>query len=477
MKKIFIINLLLTLTIFAQAGGSVGTSDARSVGMAKTYTAASRGVFSIGHNPANLMLSDDNHFEMTTVLPLPNLRIRTGTDFLSIEDYNYFFGGVEQPDGSVDGRQLTDSDKDRLKNLFKDGGFFVADFSTSVLSISYKASDKIGAFAFGINDIAAFEMNFPEEFIHLALDGNTPGRIYNFNDADMKGWWHRNFSLTYARDLSEIPQEIFKKISAGITFKYVQGFSYAGIDHIKSTFETGDGNQLITHGDLLAYAAFSPDMNVKYDFDSTDTEEEGSFTPFPKPAGTGLGFDFGLSAQLNDIWSFGLAVTDIGNIKWDQNVARFTSNQAFYLTDITDDDQLDSLGKSFVGEGEYIDHISTEMPTAFRMGVAFQLDKLVGSFPGQMLVALDYNQGFNNQPRNSKKPRFSMGLEWKPMDWIPYIRTGVSVGGRDSFGWALGLGIDAGILDFNFATPDFHYLLMANNAKRVALSLDTRWKF
>jgi len=475
--KTFLLNILLAVTIFAQAGGSVGTSDARSVGMAKTYTAASRGIFSIGHNPANLMFSDDNHFEMTTVFPLPNLRLRTGTDFLTIEDYNYFFGGVEQPDGSVDGRELTIADKDRLKSLFNDGGFFVADFSTSVLSVSYKASDAVGAFALGVEDIVSFKLNFPEQFIHLALDGNTAGKIYNFNDADMKGWWLRNYSLSYARDLAEIPQDIFKKISAGITLKYVQGFSYAGTEHVKSYFETGANNQLITHGDFLAYAAFSPDMNVKYDFDSTETDNESSFSPFPTPAGTGFGFDLGLSAQLDEVWSFGLAVTDIGNITWNKNVAQYSSNQAFYLTDITDDDILDSVKNSFVGEGQYVNEISTALPTALRMGVAFELHKLVASFPGQMLVALDYNQGFNNQPRNSTKPRFSMGLEWKPMDWIPYIRTGVSVGGRDAFGWAFGLGIDAGFLDFNFASPDFHYLLMANNAKRVALSLDTRWKF
>lgn len=476
--KTIIIYLLLTVSLLAQASGSVGTSDARSVGMAKSYTAASRGVFSIGYNPANLMFSDDNHFEMTTVLPFPNLKIRTGTDFITIEDYNYFFGGVERSDGTVDGRALTDSDKDRLKSLFEDGGFVVADFSTSVLTASYKASNSIGAFAFGIHDVAAFKVNFPEEFIHLALDGNTAGKIYNFNDAEMKGWWLRNYSLSYARDLNEIPQKIFKKLSAGITLKYVQGFSYAGIDHVKSTFETGTGNEIITRGDFLAYAAFSPDLNVKYDFDSTDTDEEGSFSPFPSPAGTGFGFDLGFAAQLDDKWSFGLSLTDIGSITWDKNVARYSSDQAFYLTDITDDDVLDSVKNSFVGEGEYISEISTALPAALRFGAALQIDKYFdGGFPGQMLLAFDFNQGFNNQPRNSKKPRFSLGMEWKPMDWIPYIRTGISVGGKDAFGWAFGIGIDAGVLEFNFASPDFHYFLMANNAKRVALSLDTRWKF
>ena len=477
MKKLcLIINLIFIIDVFGQTG-STGISDARSVGMAKTYTAVPNGVYSIGNNPANLLFNNDHHFEFSTVLPLPDINVLTGTDFLSIKDYNYFFGGVDDGQGNIVSRYLTETDKTRLKSIFEGGGFFVTDLKTSYFSALYKVNDEVGAFGIGINDVVSLKMNFPEQLISLALDGNTIGKIYNFNDAEMEGWWLRNYSLSYARDLKEIPQNIFKQISFGLTIKYVQGISYAGIDHLKSNLETGQSNELITHGDFLAYSAFSSNFNVKYDFDSTSNEGNKNFSPFPSPAGTGFGFDFGLAANLNDIWKFGIAVTDIGKVNWNKNVVSFSSNEAFYLSDITEKGVLDSLSASFTGKGEYITNISTSLPTALRLGLSLQVDKVTNFFPGTMLIALDYNQGFNNRPGNSTTPIVSFGAEWKPMNWIPFIRSGLSFGGNDGFDWAFGLGIKAGFLEFNFGSPDFKYVFMANTAKRISLSIGTRWVF
>ncbi|MGA7836452.1 MAG: hypothetical protein WB996_00660 [Ignavibacteriaceae bacterium] len=52
---------------------------------------------------------------------------------------------------------------------------------------------------------------------------------------------------------------------------------------------------------------------------------------------------------------------------------------------------------------------------------------------GSLLLAVDFYQDFNDMPGNSKKPRFSLGMEWKPMEWVPYLRLGISVGGESGF--------------------------------------------
>jgi hypothetical protein len=138
---------------------------------------------------------------------------------------------------------------------------------------------------------------------------------------------------------------------------------------------------------------------------------------------------------------------------------------------------MDSIRDNFLGKGEFYSEFTTSLPTVFRAGASFQLDKFFnGNFPGTMLIAADYNQGFNDQPGNSTSPSFSLGAEWKPSDWIP-IRTGLSFGGVTKFNWAFGFGLDAGVIEFDFATPDFHYLFMANQAKRITLAIGTLWKF
>jgi hypothetical protein len=56
-----IIYSFIASNVFAQYG-SIGSVDARSMGMGKTYTASTFGIYSIGLNPANMILEDSIFF-------------------------------------------------------------------------------------------------------------------------------------------------------------------------------------------------------------------------------------------------------------------------------------------------------------------------------------------------------------------------------------------------------------------------------
>ena len=468
MKKIIglvIISLGISFQIFAQYGSS-GSSDARSMSLGKTYNATSSGIYSVGINPANMMFSSGSHFEFTTVFPFPDISLKGGTNFMSFEDFNYFFGGV---DGK--GRILNAADKQRLFDLFSNSGKVFMDLSLNEFSAMYKTKSNIGAFAFTMVDYVGLNFTVPKSIVDLGLYGNEQGRVYSFNDAATKSWWIREYALSYARDLPEIDQKIFDKIAVGVSLKLVNGFVYMGMDHINSTLGTGTSNQINGTADMVEVAAFSPSFGKVYDFDSTDAK--ASMGPFPKAAGSGLGFDLGVAASMNNVWRFALSVTDIGSIKWDKNTAHYSGTGNFSLTDLTNKSQLDSLKDKMVGKGEFISGFSTSLPTALRAGVSYNLVDMV---PGSMLVALDYNQGFNDSPGNSKTPRFSVGAEWIPFGWLN-LRTGFSVGGLDGFGWTLGLGLDAGSIEFNFATSDMNQVVSGNSAKMFTVAFGSRWKF
>jgi hypothetical protein len=214
---------------------------------------------------------------------------------------------------------------------------------------------------------------------------------------------------------------------------------------------------------------------VKYDFDSVS--RKSSFNIFPSPAGTGFGFDVGFAGLLNNKWRFALALTDVGSIKWTKNVAEFTSFGYVYLDDLTNREQRDSVKETVTTGSRKVDYVNTNLATALRAGVSYLFDGGIKSWPGSLLLAFDYNQGFNDMPGNSLEPRFSIGAEWKPMDYFPYLRTGFSYGGGRGFNWAFGLGIDAGIVDLHFATSDMQTFIITNSSKAVSVSLGSRWKF
>ena len=123
-----------------------------------------------------------------------------------------------------------------------------------------------------------------------------------------------------------------------------------------------------------------------------------------------------------------------------------------------------------VGKGKRISDFSTTLATTFRIGVSHYFEGKQGDKSGSLLLAFDYNQGFNDMPGNSTEPRISIGAEWKPGEWFPYIRSGFSVGGETGFNWALGLGMDADIVEFNFATSNIETILAPNSAIFLSVS-------
>ena len=470
MKKIIIVFALIIISSvpsFAQYGSS-GASDARRMSLGNTSNAISRGIYSIGINPANL-LNTDQTVNFTTVLPIPNISVMGGSSFMTLNDLNYYFGGV-----NGQSRVLTDNDIQNFSSLFSGGGLVLGNANVTLFSIGVKLAPSIGTFGFSMNDVVSTNVTIPQALSQLIADGNTTNSTFNFNDMSASAWWLRDYSLTYAREITEIPQNIFSKIAAGITFKMVQGFAYVGTQQVNSSLSTGAQNQLTVDANNSFLSAFSDNFHVKYSY-TTDTTK-GKMTLFPTPAGTGLGIDFGLSASIGSKWNFGVAITDIGNINWDKNAAITSSSGQFTATDLVQQSQRDSLKNKFKGTSDSTGSFSTSLPTALRLGAAYKFDFGANSWPGTLLVAMDINQGFNDVPGNSTKTRVSIGAEWKPMNWIPYLRTGFSFGGLTGFHWGLGLGIEAGVLEFNLSTLDMQSLV-SNSGKYFTVALNSRWRF
>jgi hypothetical protein len=474
---IYIIFLFITASLNAQGFGSVGVLDPISAGMANTYTTSLTGVYAVGKNPANIILDRGENFEIATVFPFPNVGVFAGTDFISIDEINYFFGGIDNGNGERVARYLNAEDKERLRQLFDRGGVVSGAFTASLFNVVINTGRYSGTFGFSINENIASYADLPESVVDLALDGNPVGYSYEFNGSKINAVWMRDYTLSYARDFRDVFWG-FRNFNIGISLRYIQGFALIKSDYIKSSIVTGEEGELITSGDFLGYSAFSKDFNIEYDFDSSFVDNGSSFSTFPSPSGNGFGMDIGLSARVSDKLSFGVALTGIGSIKWNHNVAEFKSDAVLTFDDLTNKDEVDSLFDEVIGDGKFINEITTELPAVLRLGVAFDVHKYFrkGNFPGTLVVAIDYNQGLNYTAIGTTKPRFSIGAEWRPAYVIP-IRTGFSFGGRFGFAWSFGTGLDLGLFEFNISAYNFRTLLMANSAEAVSFALGSRWKF
>ncbi|QQS36916.1 MAG: hypothetical protein IPM56_02885 [Ignavibacteriales bacterium] len=460
-----IVLLVSQFSIFAQYG-STGTIDTRSIGLARTSNAISQGVYSIGINPANLSIDQKSFIDFTTILPLPAVSLNSGTNFLTLNQFNYFFGGV-----NGEPRILTQADKDKFNTLIEDGGLVFMNASVSILSFSINVNDEVGAFAFAIQDIAGAKLYLPSGVTDVAFNGNPVGKRFNLDDSNAKAWWIRNYSLSYSRNVVHPITSTFDRFTVGTSIKLIHGYSYIGTERFGANFTTGSSHEISGSTNILGYSAFSDDFGVKYDFDSVS--RKSSFSLFPSPAGIGYGFDFGLAAT-KDNWQFAFALTDLGQIVWNENTASFTTFGEVYFDDLSNDAQMDTLENRLTGESNKINEFTTSLPSALRLGVSYKFEK--DAVPGQLLLGFDFNQGFNNFPGNTKYPRFAIGAEWKPIDWVPYIRAGFSYSYEFGFNMGMGIGVDIKIVELHLATSEVQTLVTPNHSKQLSLSFGSRWK-
>jgi len=436
-------------------------SNIVGLGMGRTFTVTSRGVDALGINPANLAMKEEPGF----VLALFPVGISLGTDFLDYGLYRRFFTGVSTDSGRI-GYHLTEADKEEILSGFSSGrGTMQGGADLKLFGISFRIS-KVGSFGIAVTERINAEGVLAKDYVRFLFYGNPIGETFRFNNTAIRAWWLRDYSLSFAQSVENAFG--MERIAFGVAVKHVHGFGYFAAEQGSSFFTTSSQNIVTGHSEFISRRAGA---------DFFTTKEGASFTPFPAPSGKGWGFDLGLNARVNSFLSVGASITDLGSLRWTHNAAVRKGNGDFIIDDPFSRSQRDSLEQVLQGVEERVTGFETMLPGAVHLGVGIQLPG--GESEEQfspILFALDYTQGLNDMPGNSRRPRFSGGVEVRPFGWLP-IRSGVSVGGSLGKIWAFGFGVRLGVLELDFATEDLLSLLRPNSARRLSAGVGMRLSF
>jgi uncharacterized protein DUF5723 len=442
-KLLILILILSSSTPLIAQYGSYGGTDARNIALGNSYTACAIGSEAIGRNPAMLAFGNTKKYYINISIPSISGQIYSNT--MSMDQVNYYFG--------ENSRYLDDNEKDKLMNYFRtNDGQFNYHASVTPIALVWKPDSTMGTFAFAMTDVVSGNYYIPSEFVDLVLGGNQPGRTYSFDNLNYTTWWLRSYSLTYSNVLTESFMGIFKNVHFGVSGKVINGFAFSGLDNISSSFHTGDKNVISGHFNAEARSAFSRNLAVKYDFDTTTPLYD--FNIFARPAGYGFGLDFGLAAELFDGLNVGFSITDLGFVNWSDNVAVHSVSSEFYIDDLFDKSQLDTLLELTNLSNEKSEPFQTTLPIALRLGASWRISDAMPVIPGNMTVVFDYNQGLNNAPGNAGVPRMSLGSEWQPFEDYPSALIGFT---HDQGGHArisLGIGYTNKIVSAYLSTYD-----------------------
>lgn len=406
---------LFLLLLWADQSTPLGLSNARSLGLGGAYTAVARDNEAPLWNPANLSFKDNRGFSLNLI----SIGVFVENNAFSLNDYNQY-----------NGKFWEDADKNKILGLIPASGLKLnAQAEATALGLSI-GSLSLVTWASGVSDLS-----FPKDPFELLLMGNQTNDTISLEGTSGEAYAYGVLSLSYGKSLYRKGE---KEFGIGVNLKYLQGIIYQKV--IKASGEVRvNEDQIEGESDLILHSA---------------------------TGGKGYGLDLGIATRLSKKWSLSLFLSNpISRIKWD----RETEEKGYEF-------QIDSLNlsnsddDSVVLSQDYekdIDPFITHLPLIAKAGVAYKARKI--------LLAFDWEQGFENGPGVTKTPKFSLGTELKIISFLP-LRSGISFGGKEGLSLSGGFGLNFGavFLDIGIANKK---ALMPDDSKGIGISLGCGLRF
>ncbi len=348
----------------------------------------------------------------------------------------------------------------------------------SVLLVGFSYQDEnIGGFAFNIREKFVWHSLLTEnaasylflgysdpyfdstaiengEQVGYSTNPQQATKIYEGSDYHMI--MYTEFNLGYGR-------KVIKNENIGwymgINLKYIMGQAMARYYHKDN-------------GELLGNSALSPGFGVEYSgegvYDGTVNKLEGSGL---KTVGSGFGFDIGTTVEIKQKLKIGLAVNNIGYIKWTKNVYKGWDGGVWRIDtpgldnyNVFDEGQLINTDNGPPPEDTTLVGISDlklNLPMHFRGGVSYTFNQYIEA-------GLDaYVPLGEKVPGTYEAPVFGIGVRANPANWVQ-LSIGVVTGGK--FGTNIPLGItfyplrnDKNTWEVGIATRDMLTLFKQSN--------------
>jgi len=456
-------SLVLSLVFFIIQINVVSADDLsniRGIGMAGTMNAASTETDAIGINPANTAIPDIGNF----TLSLAPTGVMVHTELFSYNIYTDYFTGVPGPDGKRIARNLTEEDKNTILSQMPDLPRTNTRLEIMWFGLTFQYPN-IGGIGFAVIERVGASIALSKDFFRMAAFGlDSMGSQYKFDGTDLSAWWYREYALSYGRKLPFKPRFV-KDLYAGISIKFVRGYGVFQTDKQNSNF----GNIPVGADQYVLRGNFDF-LTRRSGVDLFNDSSHAPFSLFPDPAGKGIGLDIGLSSEIRDGLRIALSMTDIGSITWDKNVFESAGGGHVDVSGISGA-MGDTLKNAVKGSTLAGTSFKTNLPTTLRLGAVMDTKQFpfFKFIPGKLLLAFDYTQGLNNSLGNTTIPRFSLGVEYRLIRFIP-IRTGLAVGGGEGTHWALGTGFNSHYFSLDIATENFGMFLIPKSFQMVSFS-------
>jgi len=410
--KLLILILFITLSILY----SQTRTDPREMALCGAYAVESRGLFSVGYNPANLAIRQ----EKDRIRIIGGFALNINNNFLTIYRYRKYNGqDFEANNGALK--------KSFLASLPSSGWRIFAGFHLPIPLVNYSSGNK----AFTYDLLFITDIGIAKDLIRVLIDSNPINEKLDLTlkeEAIGIGQWAFSFGIP------------FENFNIGFSFKYLQGLIYMGFNPDSS------------YGYLITY--FTDEKNY--------IEGEGYYLFQQTIGGMGYSFDFGVTTKLINGYRFGLSIINLfGRIYWNKRVLlnslldtdeillmdgnyykyEFKINEARFgkfFRGVSYDEVFSGRGTEFKDTTKFV----MRYPGLFRIGFSKRFNDVV--------ICSDIIAGFEDRLYSFGKWKWAIGFEILRAINRP-VRIGFGIGGKEMREVAIGSGFYGGLINIDWA--------------------------
>ncbi len=282
---------------------------------------------------------------------------------------------------------------DNFINKLKASNFFTPELSVQLLSLGFDAGRDL-YFSFDVVERVQGNFVLPKDLFVLALEGNESfiGKTINLSGLDARLKHFHEFGMGVSKNIGN-------NLRIGVRGKLLFGTANVSLNNKSLGLTVNNDYSWDLNADLSAnisgpvkvHSSINPSTG-KTQIDSLTLDEEKIEKPgfYLNTGNFGLGLDLGAVYQLTDNISISASITDLGYIKWKDDVTTLRANSQFKfnglnVTDVVNgtktfdklgQDILDSLKNSFtISKGNK--PFKTTLPVGFSVGGSFNLSKSV----------------------------------------------------------------------------------------------------
>lgn len=237
-------------------------------------------------------------------------------------------------------RTRTDSlkfDADKLAAQMDKNSLLRANADISLLGFGFTAGSNY--ITFGVNSRTQANATLPVSLLDVRYGNwdyhnNCPIK-QSVSDLSLNAYTYLEYALGYTRKVND-------KLRVGATVKILNGIMAASADNLNITVDTKETNDgyavgITTQGEIMIAAPLLITNDEEGYIDKLEYDSDGSLGIGKN---NGFAIDLGASYDINDKWTVGLSLLDLGSINWKNNITTLSADNSFEFSGVNVNDAI-----------------------------------------------------------------------------------------------------------------------------------------